>query len=142
MTVSGGTRLYTSIGIENFEEKTFTNCLKPIIGGCSMPRNTQVELLWVSLKLQYPRKFLPRSFPVLLLVQLSIKLLTLGFICSSSEQSSNQLCSLPQAKDQQPLQVWSLWRPVSVQGRRTPTVAGRGGARGGATTTHQEEEGI
>ena len=68
----------------------------------------------------------------------------LFFFChySSPEQSSYQLCSLSQAEDQQPLQVWSLWGPVSMQGCRTPAVAGRGGARGGATATNQEEEGI
>ena len=61
---------------------------------------------------------------------------------SSSEQSSNQLYPLPQAENQQPLQVWSVWGPVPVQGGHTPAVAGRGGARGGATATSQEEEGL
>ena len=55
-----------SVGSENFAEKTFTDCLKQIIGGCGTPPNF-VEKTFTdgSQTSEIRESFLPRKFPAI-----------------------------------------------------------------------------
>ena len=72
-----------SVGSENFAEKTFTDCLKPIIGGCGTPPNfaeksfTDGSQTSKSAKVFSLESFLPRKFPAIQYLHFSVYMCSL-----------------------------------------------------------------
>ena len=54
-----------SIGSENSAEKTFADCLKPIIGGCSMPPNFTEKTFTDGCQTSKFMKLSPSKFPAI-----------------------------------------------------------------------------